>query len=387
MRLIYVFCEPAKLESGVFKKVMQQVKAIQLTGVDAEVLLLARKIPINFPQKKDIRFRKTIVPPFNNRIEKLFSARDIARAISEEIEIAGENTVLYIRGLIPSPNLSQILRKQRRCMVFFELQSFAEIEAKQRGSWETYLAMMVLMGNIIKNSDGIVGVTKQITEHYYKKGRKTGLAHFTNGNGIDVSSVPSRVPPSFDGEQVELLCVAQVANWHGLDRLIWGMANSGNSNVYLHIVGDGPAIPQLKELVSHKDLEDQVIFHGFKTGEELDEMFDKCHIAVGSLGIHRKGLKETSDLKSREYCARGIPFFNSALDADFPVSFPFRLKIPEDDSPIDMEQVMYFAKNVLADTEHPIFMQEYALSNLDWNIKMKKLKEFFEEVLKGQVGK
>jgi hypothetical protein len=43
-------------------------------------------------------------------------------------------------------------------------------------------------------------------------------------------------------------------------------------------------------------ISDRVVFHGFTTGKALDALFDRCHIAVGSLGIHRKGLTQTSEL-------------------------------------------------------------------------------------------
>jgi glycosyltransferase involved in cell wall biosynthesis len=51
-------------------------------------------------------------------------------------------------------------------------------------------------------------------------------------------------------------------------------------------VGNGKEIPNLKKLVDNLHLSKQVIFHGFKTGDELDSLFNSCHIAVGSLGLH-----------------------------------------------------------------------------------------------------
>lgn len=386
MKIIFFSIISGK-NDGVFKKVLAQFSSMKEHVEDIQLVLLtdfeldrAAKDTINqlaggVKIVKTTTKRNTIA----NRFEKM-------RCLNELFIDSKQDTVIYLRYLLSDPLFYFFIRSERKAIVITEHQSLEPHELLIQKKYKKYLLETFFGKYSLKHVNAIAGVTEEICR--FELSRKGEAPCFVASNGIEVSStILRKIPPWEQGGKLHLLCVAQVANWHGLDRLIWGMANSGNSNVYLHIVGDGPAIPQLKELVSHKDLEDQVIFHGFKTGEELDEMFDKCHIAVGSLGIHRKGLKETSDLKSREYCARGIPFFNSALDADFPVSFPFRLKIPEDDSPIDMEQVMYFAKNVLADTEHPIFMQEYALSNLDWNIKMRKLKGFFEEVLKKQVGK
>ena len=151
-----------------------------------------------------------------------------------------------------------------------------------------------------------------------------------------------------------------------------------------HVVGDGAERPFLEERVKELHLEKSVIFHGVKTGKELDELFDKCHIAAGSLGLHRIGVSEGSILKVREYCARGIPFIYGAMDSDFNEKFPYILRVPADESPIDLNAVFSFADRAFSDTEHSVKMREYAKENLDWSIKMKRLVEFMNEVLEGE---
>ena len=173
--------------------------------------------------------------------------------------------------------------------------------------------------------------------------------------------------------------------WHGIDRFIRGLheynAHYANSTkIVLHIVGDGPELPHLKDLTNNLGLNECVIFHGFKSGKELDEMFDMCHIALDALAGFRKGLTETSSLKSREYCARGIPFIASSKDADFPDGWEFVQKIPDDESPVDMNLVIDFANRIMSESEHPHMMRKYAEEHLDWMAKMKKLKEFLESL-------
>ena len=109
-------------------------------------------------------------------------------------------------------------------------------------------------------------------------------------------------------------------------------------------------------------------------------MFDICHIALDALAGFRKGLTETSSLKSREYCARGIPFIASSKDADFPDGWEYVQKIPDDESSIDMKLVIDFANRVMADHEHPLKMRKYAEEHLDCMAKMKILKEFLESL-------
>jgi len=209
-------------------------------------------------------------------------------------------------------------------------------------------------------------------------------------NGVDVSKIPVRSSKILQKNvDLQILGVATLAKWHGYDRLIEGIRNyidiTGKDNVVFHVVGDGAERPFLEERVKQLHLEKSVIFHGVKTGKELDELFDKCHIAVGSLGIHRKGLTQTSELKLREYCARGIPFICSSADADFPSDFPFQLKVPADERPIDLNIVSSFADRALSDTDYSVKMREYAEENLDWSIKMKKLIDFMNEILESKV--
>ena len=172
--------------------------------------------------------------------------------------------------------------------------------------------------------------------------------------------------------------------WHGIDRFIRGLQDYQSSNnqiqINLHIVGDGPELPHLKELVSELNLEKNIIFHGYKYGEELNEMYKICHIALDSLAGFKRGLTEASSLKSREYCACGIPFLVSLNDADFPSNWEYTLRVSNDDTPINMNTVVEFANRVMADPEHPQKMRRYAEEHLDWMVKMKVLKEFLESL-------
>jgi len=44
---------------------------------------------------------------------------------------------------------------------------------------------------------------------------------------------------------------------------------------------------------------------------------------------------------------------------------------------------MAFAKDICADADHPQKMRRYAEEHLDWSVKMKKLKGFFETLIRG----
>lgn len=232
---------------------------------------------------------------------------------------------------------------------------------------------------MFRKIDGFVGVTGEITNYYLNKTKDGLTPHITIENGIDVSEVKIRTPPVFSGESLEMIAVANISNWHAFERLFEGMVEySGDTNILLHIVGDGALKNKLENIMRQMNLESKVIFHGFLAGVALDELFNRCHVAVGSLGLHRVGLSEATPLKSREYCARGIPFIIGYTDPDFPPSFPYVSVFSSDDTFIDMNEIINFTKSVYIDMSHHMSMREYAEMHLDWNIKMTRLKSFIE---------
>jgi len=356
--------------AGYKKKIAKQAAAFRSLGIEVTVLDIALSESGNESWKYS-----------GSGIIKTIKRRKMLLDKCEELIISHKIDAIYARYPGGDSAFAKFASKYGR-LIITEHQSLELQEMRINKMWLRYISESIYGASLLRNVAGLVGVTKEICNYELKRSRDLNKHCLTNGNGIEVSSVPIRKIPVFDGKNLELLSVTQAAKWHGLDRLICGIAeNKNGTKVRLHIVGHGSEISVLKKLVSTLALERSVLFHGFKTGEELDAFFDKCHIAVGSLGIHRKGLTETSELKAREYCTRGIPFFCSSPDADFSRDFPFLLLVPADESPIDLNIVSSFACKVLSDTEHSVKMREYAEENLDWSIKMKKIVEFIKNTL------
>lgn len=168
-------------------------------------------------------------------------------------------------------------------------------------------------------------------------------------NGIDLEKINVKQYINFDNE-LNVICVANVSFWHGYDRFIQGMSNYYKLNnnkikVKLHIVGGGPELEKLKKLVYELGLANYVIFYGSRTGKDLDAIFNKSHIAIDHLGLYRKGLTELSSLKSKEYCARGIPFIMDHYDKAF-VNFKYVNIVESNEKPININDIINFAYKV-----------------------------------------
>ena len=179
---------------------------------------------------------------------------------------------------------------------------------------------------------------------------------------------------------MHLIGVAEVHYWHGYDRLIAGIGeyykNGGKRDVFFHIVGGvGPSemydsihAPGFAELMEKYQIKDKVIFHGQLFGQQLDEVFNQCQFAIGSLARHRSGITNIKTLKNREYATRGIPFIYSEQDSDFDAQ-PYVLKAPADESPIALQQIIDFMESF---TMEPSEIRQ-SVVHLSWKKQMQKV--------------
>ena len=198
-------------------------------------------------------------------------------------------------------------------------------------------------------------------------------------NGVDFDSIPLHHCQNLIANgQLHLIGVAEVHIWHGYDRLIAGLGeyykNGGKRDVVFHIVGGvhpneryraNEYHPGLQAIIDKYGIADRVIFHGTLFGKELDDVFNQCQFAIGSLARHRSGITIIKTLKNREYATRGIPFIYSEQDSDFDHQ-PYIIKAPADESPIDIQQIIDFIDDYSLKPEDI----RKTVGHLAWKIQM-----------------
>lgn len=197
-----------------------------------------------------------------------------------------------------------------------------------------------------------------------------GLPTIATDNGVDVAALDPLDAPAPDGP-LRLFGVANLSFWHGYDRLIAGLAAyQGARPVTFDIAGAGQQLPRLQDDVAAAGLQDVVRFHGPQHGDALKALMQGAHLGASSIGMHRLDV-DTSNLKSREYCARGLPFLIAYPDRDFGDGFPFAFYAPADDSPVDIAALVNWYEALRRD--HPDYgadMRAYAEDRLSWHSKM-----------------
>lgn len=201
---------------------------------------------------------------------------------------------------------------------------------------------------------------------------------FLMGNGCNVDKIPKiYLKPDWPSDFIKIVMVANFSKTHGADLLIKAISilnKKSNKFYYLSLIGDGEVVSELKGLVKDSKQEEFIDFHGPLYGEKLLEQYQKAHIAVGALALHRIGLNLASALKLREYCAIGIPFFFTGIDPDFPSGLSFANAIPSKESPDEIVKLLedFSLKSCLPSSEE---IRNYALQNLDFKVKIGKILE------------
>lgn len=187
-----------------------------------------------------------------------------------------------------------------------------------------------------------------------------GIKTINTINGVIYENVIPVEKKIYNDDEIHLISVSLTMSCHGYDRLIEGLKEyyqlGGDINIVYHLVGEGDEIKKYKELVLKYGIEKHVIFHGFKTGSDLDALYEKADFAVNSIAIHRIGLQTESTIKSKEYAAKGLPMISSyAVDAfSIQDNEKYVYQISPDESPVDIYGLIEFYKKMYENTDRNI---------------------------------
>ncbi|UTR12121.1 glycosyl transferase family 1 [Evansella sp. LMS18] len=372
---------------GFVKKIHSQCKAFNNLGYNSFLYISTATEAILYQisnnEKKVVkRFEYSVNSVFNNDsklINKKLSNLRRYKEFMEFIEIETKHLKpekVYIRRIKPIlPVFIKYLKECNRIgsKVYFEFPDYPTYSPgfNKTLQYLDYLYDKLAFLRVRKYLAKIVGVS-------IKKNIKDKKVIIIK-NGIDLQETKLR-SLTLNNKELHLIGVANVGFWHAYDRILKGLNEYYSTNptkkVYFHMVGEGGAKKELEDLSKSLKLNKYVIFYGSKGGEELAEIFNKCHMGIGILGNHRKNLFGDSSLKNREYCARGLPFIIAAEDYDFGEDFPYSMTIPPDDSKLNINEVIdFYEEIVLNSPDYMMKMREYAELNLTWETKLKVVAE------------
>lgn len=283
--------------------------------------------------------------------------------------------VVYIRHLLFTQPLHRLLLrlKSSKKQIIYEFPTYPyDQEWDKNGKKPLLLIDRMYKEKCLAQVDLVV--------HYGGFDRAMPSVEITNG-----VEIPEQL--SFNGktgqtskEGINVIAVGRWAHWHGLDRAIHGLAKS-DIQINLEIIGDGPELNRLKNLTSRLQLHQQIKFLGLQTGTELSERLLAADIALGTLGIHRKGVKKDSSLKHRLYAAYGLPIVLSAQDDDFSEELPFVFKADVGEGPLKWNQIKNGLNKLQENENYKPEIYSYAKQQLSWKTRMEKVMSFFDPTL------
>lgn len=267
-----------------------------------------------------------------------------------QIQIDKDTDVLYFRRIEPSVKMLLKMRELKRynskLRIVMEIPTYP-FAAEERGKISAKTRINRYLGEKFLRYyiDRIVLIgQKNLIESLY------GVQTICANNGVDFEKIEIRnIKELQDKGDINLICVSGCFFWHGYDRVIEGMhqyyaKGKQSEEVVLHIVGEGECLEEYKKLARKYGLLDSRVFcYGRKVGKELDEIYDRSDIALECFGGHRKNLKLSSSLKSREYVAKGLPIVSSIqLDICNEETKAYIMSLPSDDSNVNMEEIVNF---------------------------------------------
>ncbi|HXR84044.1 MAG TPA: glycosyltransferase [Hanamia sp.] len=378
MKALFLIGETLTDFGGISKKIIAQVNALKNVGIDVTLSYLKANhentlIARYAGEKKIDNFSPN---PILSQIQWRCKYRNVLKYIQEN-----HIQIVFIRYIhFANPFFIRFLKslKQRNIKVLLEIPTYPYDQEYQQLKLTSKLVLLIEKFSRRKFKKY---VTRILTVTPYKTIFDVPTIEISNG--IDPHSIKI-VEKNKTNEEIHLIGVASMAHWHGYDRVIEGFHNyysksTNNQKIYFHLVGDNDNSETLryKELVKKYDLSKYIIFYGRKSGKDLDLIFDKADMAVGSLGCHRINIKDVKSLKNREYCARGLPFFYSEKDAEFEGK-NFVYRIPADESPVDIKQIIEFYS---AHNFDKFEIRKYAVDNLSWEKQYERvMKELYADV-------
>lgn len=131
--------------------------------------------------------------------------------------------------------------------------------------------------------------------------------------GIDCEHFAFRPRTRGSGEPTILISVARLVEKKGIEYAIQALANlvTAKPDFQYRIIGDGPLLESLKQLVSDLKLSDHVAFLGTKTSDEVARELNRAHIFLAPSVTSQKGDMEGIPTVLMEAMATGLPVIST----------------------------------------------------------------------------
>lgn len=380
-KILYLSFLNEDIRPGYKRKIHEQATAFSNLRLDSYLLIIGNN-GINFYKFKDNTEVLLNTFPFKVKRKKLernlwdefFLFKQFCQLASAVINEYNPN-YLYIRRIVPITlrllNFLKSIRK-KNITIIYEYPTWPwknEIISNPQKTIKDYLFYIIdllLFNKLEKSVDFVtyIGTLQKFKKKYIK---------INNCGNIKSFPIKSTVKHS----DINLIGMAQKINyWNGYDLLIESLNDYYQTKpdkiVNLYLLGDGDYINSLRCAVKKYNLEEHIKFLGYRTGDELNKIFDKSDIGINYLRppINNKGNESMTTLKTIEYTFRGlpqispIPFEIDSAKSDTP---GFLLLVKK---PLNILDIIEFYTDCKYDAN---YIRSYAQHHMSWESTFKNL--------------
>ena len=307
MRIAYIFSSLYWNNDGITQKVRNQIRFWNSLGMEAK----------GFCQAPANRFFETydefdVIPAKKVGVSFIDQSRVLAKFIPssrfiEQVRLY-DPEMIYMRYEPMKPYIWGLRSLSKSIPVVLELNSLDRNEAlalskKSLGGKFYFLFNEIFRRYTFHLASGAVGVCDDILSQ--KNIASMGLPLMTVPNSIPLDKI-SRLKSKSDSVIPNVLfMISQAFDWQGVDKL-QKLIKETDGKLKFTLIGNFEPY----DFSQYPNVD----CYGFITGEKLERVVSRCHVALAGLALHRAGLNEACTLKVRDYLAWGLPIILPHID-------------------------------------------------------------------------
>jgi hypothetical protein len=359
MRITYVSLHWVRTtSSGVGKKIARQIGAWRAAGHDVQFFMHALQPSADVePIPGEHFFYRQ-----GNRLLEEWERMRAMRRLLEAIQLY-QPDVIYLRyGMYVYP----VHRLASIAPLVEELNTNDLVQHKRLGLIYN-LYNRLTRGILISQTSGLVCLSTELANSPYNKvfNKPTRVV----GDGIDLDNITPLAAP--ENAQPRVVFIGSPDSpWQGVDKLVQLAHKLPDMSV--HIIG-------YDQIDGVSTVPENLSLYGYLDTVEYIKILGTMDCAIGSLGLHRIQLNESSPLKTRECLALGLPMILPYKDTDLDnLECEFLLKIPnkEDNIQTHAQVIRDFAYQMRGQR-----VDRNLIAFIDQAVKEHERVQFFEEII------
>lgn len=389
LKLLYISYVNKETRSGYFNKIINQ--AISFSHLGLETYMTARNnksfwvsrvTDYNYETIQDIRIA-TDGSGIWHYISYINSLIIFFRFCYDCVELIKPD-IIYIRRINPiTPMMLNFIKSVRKkgIVVLYEYPTYPwENELLLSKNYLSYIIDKIQYATLLDNISAMVCMGHCVHSSY-------NVIETMNGINLHDNCLLDKVyRRNKNIDVINIIIVAHYSAVHGIEKVLKGLVRyyeeGGTEDIRLMVVGPSEGFEVLKKYVEELKINNHVFFHGYKTGKELDDLYEIADIGLDAIALEIRGEEcICGSLKSREYISKGLPFICSdLLDIVYngKADNRFMYITSHNEKEIDMFAFVQWYKQLEISS---VEIQKFGRDNFTWEQMMKPVVSYCRKIL------